>query len=342
MTFTKIRHRYYVLLDHNIQRSLSKINMETKTIETSMKKTFEYDYLIFATGSVPFKPAIEGINSEKVFVVNQADDVMSARRLIHQYDYKCAVVWGGGVLGIETACALAKAGIHVNVYERSSHIMQKNLDKAAADMLTQQLMHQSVSVSTGRTIVSLNTTDNEVTVTLDNKETVTADIVFVCLGFRPQIQLASQTELILNKGVLVDSNMRTNMDNVYAIGACAESSDGSIPVLWQNAAWSGEVAANHLLGLPVGEYVSPHEFLVAKIPGVHLVSVGELEIDADTDTVIQHIDVQALRYKKIILRNYIIVGYILMGHNMLETRVRQWYQHRVNVEPYLDELQGES
>lgn len=338
LPISKIRKQDELYLNVRV----TKADMETKTIETSMKKSFKYDYLVLATGSIPFKPPIKGINSEKVFVVNQADDVMTARRLIHQHDYKRAVVWGGGVLGIETACALAKAGIHVNLYERFSHVMQRNLDKEAADMLAQQLMNQSVSVSTGRTIESLNTTDDEVTVTLDNNETITTDIVFVCLGFRPQTQLANETKLNVNKGVLVDSNMRTNLDDVYAIGACAESSDGSIPVLWQNAAWSGEVAAKHLLGLPVGEHVSPHEFLVAKIPGVHLVSVGQLEADADSDTVIQHVDAQALRYKKIILRDNVIVGYILMGHNMLETRVRQWYQQQVNVEPYLDVLQNES
>ena len=187
-------------------RSLDKLYLNTKiaTLDTRNKKVmtfnkqeYSYDTLVLASGSIPIKPPIPGIDHAKVFVVYKEHEVINARRLIQDQGLKHAVVWGGGILGLETACALSKSGLQVDVLERSSSIMARNLDKICSELLIQQLKNQAVNTICNTTITDVKSTNHQLTLGLNNGTSIKTDILFVCLGFSPNIKMVEKPRLKL-------------------------------------------------------------------------------------------------------------------------------------------------
>ena len=133
--------------------------------------------------------------------------------------------------------------------------------------------------------------------------------------------------------------MQSSVDNIYAIGACAEMGDRTSPVLWENAAISAELAANQLVGSESLPAVQPKNIIIAKIPGVHLVSAGDID-SIESDTVISSVNRDNFQYKKIIIRNNLINGYILMGYSQLASKMKRWYEQNTAASSVMKEFEN--
>ena len=222
------------------------INRSARLVHTHKDIIKHYDILVFATGSAPFVPKIDGIGKEGVFLYRTIEDL----HLIESYAKKATkgAVIGGGLLGLEAAKALIDLGItDTTVIEFAPRLMPRQIDEAGAKMLTGTLTALGLTVKNNcntktilgdRCITGLEFADGT---KLD------ADILVISAGIKPRGELAIECELETgtNGGIVVNNYMQTSDPSIYAIGECAlyqEMIYGLVAPGYEMA----EVAASHI------------------------------------------------------------------------------------------------
>ena len=309
-----------VLLNHKV----ASINYTTKNLVCENGAEIPYDKLIFATGSQAFIPNIPG-----TFIDERPEGVMGFRELFDvEYmrtlatNHKNAVVIGAGLLGIEAAVGLVNQGMDVTLLHRRDVIMNRQIDETASDLLKQELTKRGITVTTGKEPVMIHKQGCHVSaVELDNGDKLPADLVVFATGIVPCAQLAEQSGLIINKGIIVDQMMQTNHQDVYALGECCEfqgNTYGLVAPIWNQA----RVLANNLKGIQ--ELYQEEEFATKlKVSGVDVHSMGYINADQAPNgcEVLEFQDFDAAIYKKVLISDHKVVGAVLYG----DVADSQWY-----------------
>jgi len=158
-----------------------------------------------------------------------------------------AVVIGGGVLGLEAACALKQSGLQVTVLEALPHIMNRQLDGDTSTLLAGKVRAKGITLMEG---VQVSSIEPDCVALKDGTRLPAQLVVFSC-GVRPNVSLAEAAGAAVDRGVTVDHLMRTTLPDVYACGDCARF--GSISyALWAEASDMGRTAGAN----PAGEELS--------------------------------------------------------------------------------------
>ncbi|MFN2467499.1 MAG: FAD-dependent oxidoreductase [Gaiellaceae bacterium] len=271
-----------------------------------------YDRLVLATGSRSRIPPIEGLGLEGAFSLRGADDAMLLRGYAQRHGARRAVILGGGVLGLEAADAARKLGLEATIVELSDRLSPVQLDAGAASLLQREVESRGIEVLLGRSVASVLGEDGRVAgVTLDDGIRRDAEILIVCTGVVPNLELARDAGLDVGRGVTVDDNMRTSDEAIFAAGDVAEHA-GRIYGHWPAAVEQAEVAAVNAIGgrrLYTGSLIATH----LKVTNVDLTSIGRPHSEPD-DLEIALTDEAAGRYRKLVLKDGRIAGAILLGH----------------------------
>lgn len=197
---------------------------ETVTVESD-EETYEqsYDDLLVATGASAIKPPFEGLDLEGVFTIHSMDEADAIEDYVSERDLETAAIVGGGYVGIEMAEALSAHGIDVDLYEMLPHVLQP-FGETVAEVVEEHLREQGVDLHL-ETAVSGFVGDERVDGVQLEEETVPADIVIVGVGVAPNVDLAEAAGLELGPtgAVATDEYGRTNYENVFAAGDCAEA-----------------------------------------------------------------------------------------------------------------------
>ena len=188
------------------------VNVDTREVQTTAR-TLGWDALVFATGSTPFVPPIPGCNATHVFTFRTLEDIRAIRAIAGP-----AVVLGGGVLGVETAAALARSGDNVTLVHRGPWLMEQQLDEKAGVLLEEALAARGVRCELASGIAAIDGNS----VTLLNGRSVTAARVVLATGVQPNVVLAQASGIRCARGIVVDHQMQTSVPDVYAIGECCE------------------------------------------------------------------------------------------------------------------------
>jgi nitrite reductase (NADH) large subunit len=302
-------------VDRNIEAMLNTgaraIDPQKHEVLLADGETLAYDRLILATGSSSFVPPWPGYGGPGCYVLRSANDAMAARSYAQRNTARNAVVAGGGLLGLEAAYALHKLGLQVTVVERNRWLMHRQLDERGGRLLEAYLANLGLHILTGVEIKALTQRDDGVRlVQLAEGEPLRADLFIVATGISPNTALASAAGLAVNRGIIVDAQMRTSAPDIYAAGDAAEI-DGKVRGQWPVAVEQGEVAACNALGEPrtYRESVLPTQL---KVVGVDLISVGQFEAGPDDLSLVEE-DVGSHRYRKLVIRDGILIGAILIG-----------------------------
>jgi nitrite reductase (NADH) large subunit len=215
---------------HNIRlidrTRVTKLDTLRKLVETADGKVRSYDVAVLATGSQPVVPALEGMNDEHgelkpgIFVYRTIGDCMRMRERVRSGD--SAIVVGGGLLGLEAAKVLSDRGLHVTVVQLKKTLMNAQLDEIGGEMLERQIERSGIFVRTGRTVEAVYAEEAVKGVFLDDGTTRPADIVVLACGVRPRIDVAKVSGLPVNRGIIVNDTLATEVPSVYAFGECAE------------------------------------------------------------------------------------------------------------------------
>ena len=188
------------------------MNVDTREVQTTAR-TLGWDALVFATGSTPFVPPIPGCNATHVFTFRTTEDIRAIRAIAGP-----AVVLGGGVLGVETAAALARSGDNVTLVHRGPWLMERHLDEKAGVLLEEALAARGVRCELASGIAAIDGNS----VTLLNGRSVAAARVVLATGVQPNVVLAQASGIRCARGIVVDHQMQTSVPDVYAIGECCE------------------------------------------------------------------------------------------------------------------------
>lgn len=216
------KNKYNV--DVRILHEVLRINTEQKTLEVKKLVTGEvftdtYDRLVIATGASAIIPPMKGTELKHVFTLRNIGDMNKVKAYIEEYQPKKAAVVGSGFIGMELSENLKKLGMEINLIERLPQVTP-GLDPDMAIYLQEHLTKNHVNVLTGVSAKEIH--DNKVE--LSNGNTIDADMVILCVGVRPNVNLAKDAGIVLgNLGAIqVDNRMRTNKEDVYACGDCIE------------------------------------------------------------------------------------------------------------------------
>jgi phenylglyoxylate dehydrogenase epsilon subunit len=298
-----------------------------------------YDSLLIATGSEPLFPSIPGLNSEQVLQLRTLDH---ARELMTKMKgTQTAIILGAGLIGMHVAQCLAEHGMRVQVVEMLPHILPAYFDKDASGVIQQVLEKHGVTFFIGRRATEVAWKKSSVEMLLEGGECLQADLLLVATGVKPRIAFLNGSGVKMNGGILVDSEMRTNVANVFAAGDVAAAKSfltgeyGLNPIL-PNAAEQGKVAGSNMVG-EKKEYEGWLPMNTFNFFGHRAVSVGA-SAPAQGDEVLVEKDGGTRAYKKIIYRDGRLLGATFLDTDVEAGVFQYLIRRRVEIGSYKERL----
>jgi nitrite reductase (NADH) large subunit len=269
-----------------------------------------YDKIVLGTGSNPFMIPLPGHDMDGVIAYRDLEDT---RRMIAlgERPGARAVVIGGGLLGLEAAAGLRSRGVEVTVVHIMGHLMERQLDPAAATLLQQALEARGITVLCNANSKQILGEDGKVTgLELDDGTVLPCDLLVMAVGIRPSTQLAKDTGLTVERGVVVNDQMITSDPDILAVGECVEHNGqlfGLVAPLYDQA----EVVAKTLLGIEA-KFVNKEVSTKLKVTGCDLFSAGDFATGEDREDIILH-DRASGFYKRLILKENKVIGAVMYG-----------------------------
>jgi nitrite reductase (NADH) large subunit len=285
------------------------IDRKNKTVTAVNNITESYDKLVIATGSVPFIIPVPGADLAGVVTYRDLDDVNAM--MIAAKARGRAVVIGGGLLGLEAAAGLNEQGMDVTVVHVMPTLMERQLDPAAGYLLGEAMKARGVKVLTSANTKQILGDKRVTGVELADGTVLPADLVVMAVGIRPNAALAKAAGLAVNRGIVVDAQMRTSDPDIYALGECVEVEGqcfGLVAPLYDMA----NVLAAQLSGEAAASFVPVATATRLKVTGINLYSAGDFGEGEDREEIVLR-DAAAGVYKRVVLRDDKIIGTVLYG-----------------------------
>ncbi|MDO4458787.1 MAG: FAD-dependent oxidoreductase [Clostridia bacterium] len=248
------------------------IDRTNRKIRLSDGNVISYDKCIYALGAKSFVPDIKGINKKGVLTLRNTEDFKNLRRIAVRS--KNAVVIGGGVIGLETAWELHKAGLNVKILESAPWLMSRQLDDESAEYLTNNINSIGIECYTDVSVLEILGDEKAGSVKLSDGRTFYTDSIVVSTGIRANTELAENIGLSIDRAVIVDKYMRTDDENIFAAGDCIQG-DFVNPGLWAFSQKSGETAGANAVS--IHEEFRPENYpLVMTAMNTAVFSVGNI------------------------------------------------------------------
>ncbi|MGX7926376.1 nitrite reductase large subunit NirB [Tsuneonella sp. HG094] len=292
------------------------IDRAAKTVTSRSGLTTVYDRLLIATGSDPFIIPVPGKDLPGVIGFRDMNDVETMLGAADKGG--CAVVIGGGLLGLEAAHGLSLRGMKVTVLHLMPTLMERQLDEAAGWLLKQELEARGQTVLTGADTAEIIGSDKVEGVRLKDGTTIPADLVVMAVGIRPSVALARDAGLTVGRGIQVDDHMVTSDPAILAVGECVEHDGqvyGLVAPLWEMC----RALADGLVDQHTG-YTGSVTSTKLKVSGIDVFSAGEFADVAGAEDIVLR-DAARGVYKRVVVKDDRIVGAVLYG----DTADGGWY-----------------
>jgi len=301
--------------EKNIELKLSKlvsnIDPKAKLVSLSDGEALSYDKLIYALGAEGFQPPIPGLDKPEVVSIRHVEDVVKISSLLERV--KNVVVIGGGVLGLEAAWEMKKANCSVTVLELAPQLMGRQLDGDTAEKLMEQAKVQSIEILTGVKIEGIEGEGQVSGVRLGDGTIVSADLVILSTGVSANTALAREAGVEIERGIVVNASMATNVPDLYACGDCAQF-NGINYAIWPEALEQGKVAGSNAAGDTVS-YEAISAGMSFHGMGTSLFAIGDVGKDPQkTYKTVEFRDDAKHEYEKYWFVNGQLTGAILLGN----------------------------
>ena len=287
---------------------VSEIDVGRRELKIAGEESIEFSRLVLATGSTPLRLNVPGADLSGVHTFRDSRDVDLLLTLAAKK--KRVVVVGGGLLGLEAAYGLAKAGAPVTLLHLTDRLMDRQLDPAAAALLKSLVEKKGIRILLNASTARIHGGSCVEGVELADGRGIEADAVIFAAGIRPNTQLAKDAGIAVNRGIVVDDQLQTSIPNIFALGECAEHR-GICYGLVEPAYEQGRVLARHLAARDAaypGSVVATN----LKVSGVSVFSAGEF-MGADGSEAILLSDVRRGTYKKLVIADGRLTGAVLIG-----------------------------
>lgn len=299
-----------------LNKKVERVDPKKNRLVCVDKAQIPFDALLVATGSSPKFPEVKGIKKENVFglrTIKNATEI--AERLPMT---KTACVLGGGLVGLKAAYALSKRNIDTKVIVKSKQVLSQMLDFAAAGFVQRRLVEHGVELVLGQDAVEIIGEGEIKAVKLDSGKAIGCELVVVGKGVKPNIELVKDTGIKINEGIIANNLLQTSIPNIYTAGDVCESFDitvqaPSINALWPVAVEQGRAAGVNIAGGNI-IYDGSLGMNALEFFGLAVVSLGMYKVP-DKDPSYEELVLDNPKeetYKKIVLKNNVIVGVILV------------------------------
>jgi NAD(P)H-nitrite reductase large subunit len=315
-TIFRFDKQFYNRLNAKFMKSTEAIQVSPKDKKVLLEngESISFDKLLIAAGAKPIIPKeMKGLDLNGVYIMGTLDSTLEIIDHIKK-GVNHAVIVGGGFMGIETATMLKKQGIDVSIVEMLPNILSRMLDPDISDKVAEILKKNGIKLVLNDTVKRING-DKKVTGVSLKTKTINCDMVVVAIGVAPNIDILQDSGIATDRGVIVNSEMRTNIKNVYAAGDIAEVKEqiegkqGSFAI-WPNAIEQGRIAGLNMID-KFTEYDGAEIINVLDIFDTPVVAMGKISKEIEKPKVISRFTPQTS--KKILLKNNKMVGLQFVG-----------------------------
>lgn len=323
--------------------SAAGVNTEKGIVYSSKGKAFSYDKLLIATGGKPIVPPVPGKELKGIFTFTTIDDTRAIERYLNEEKVEKATIIGGGLIGLKAMEALLEWGVKITLVELADRILGLTLDRKASATLQAILEKRGVRIITQNTAQEIRGREKVEEVVLRDGEILPTDLLIFAIGVAPAVQFLSDSGIKINRGIVVNEKMETNIPNVYSAGDVVEldnlTSGKRQPIaIWPNATLGGMVAGANISG---DSRVLKGSFPMnsVEVCGIATISFGLTEPQEGNYEVLMK--GEGLNYRKIVLRDNLIVGAVFVGN--IERAGIFWglIKEEVDVSPFKDRLLDE-
>ncbi len=286
----------------------TEVDVGRRELKVANGESIAFSRLVLATGSTPLRLNVPGADLAGVHTFRDSRDVDLLLTLAAQK--KRVVVVGGGLLGLEAAYGLAKAGSSVTLIHLMDRLMERQLDAPAAALLKSLVERKGIRILLNANTARIHGEARVDGVELADGRRIDADAVIFAAGIRPNIALAKDAGITVNRGIVVDDHLQTVAPDIFALGECAEHR-GICYGLVEPAYEQARVLAQHLAGRATsygGSVVATN----LKVSGVSVFSAGDF-IGAEGSEAIVLNDAKGGTYKKLVISGGCLTGAVLVG-----------------------------
>ena len=295
---------------------VTEIDVGRRELKIENEESVAFSKLVLATGSMPLRLNVPGGELAGVYTFRDSRD--TDLMLTLAVKRKRVVVVGGGLLGLEAAYGLAKAGSKVTLLHLMDRLMERQLDGPGAALLKALVERKGVEVLLNANTARIHGKTSVEAVELADGRMIDAEAVIFAAGIRPNVALAKDGGIAVNRGIVVDDHMQTSAPDIFALGECAEHR-GTCYGLVEPAYEQARVLARHLAGREAtyqGSVVATN----LKVSGVGVFSAGDFVGSPGSEAIVLN-DARRGVYKKLVIADGRLAGAVLIG----ETQDALWY-----------------
>jgi nitrite reductase (NADH) large subunit len=296
--------------------AVDEIDVGRRELKIANEESIGFSKLVLATGSSALRLNVPGADLVGVHTFRDSRDVDLLLTLAA--GKKRVVVVGGGLLGLEAAYGLAKAGAAVTLLHLMDRLMERQLDVPAGALLKSLVERKGINVLLNASTARILGESRVEGVELTDGRRIDADAVIFAAGIRPNVAIAKEAGISVNRGIVVDDQLQTGTEDIFALGECAEHR-GICYGLVEPAYEQAKVLAQHLAGRTAA-YGGSVTATNLKVSGVGVFSAGDF-LGSDGSEAIVLNDVRSGVYKKLVIQDGRLAGAVLVG----DTSEALWY-----------------
>lgn len=297
---------------HNVRllcgRIVASITLDRRVVALDDGQVLPFDKLVLAAGASPVVPPIPGVGKENVFSVRTIGDANLILGLAKP-GARCVCI-GGGILGLETAGALARRGTDVSLIENHGWLLPRQLNEKAGRLLEHRVAGLGIRLHRRASVAEIRGDRHVQNVRLQDGAVLPADVVIVATGVRANTEVAQRAGLAVNRGVIVDDYLTTSHPNVLAAGDLTEHR-GTVYGLWGVSQFQGTIAGLNAIGRRT-QFGGVPRSNVLKVLGIDLFSIGVVEPESVGCEVVDQ--EQEGNYLRFVFRENRLIGAILLGN----------------------------
>lgn len=300
-----------------LNEEIIKVDTEKKLLFSRSGKEYSYEKLLIATGGVPFIPPIKGSNLKNVYTFTTLDDAKSLLEL--SKSIKKAVVIGGGLIGLKAAEGLHAQGVKVSVIELMDRILSLAFDKTSGNIVENRMQDVGIDIFTEASTEEIldDGNGNACGIRLKGGRVIESDIVVIAIGVAPNVSFLKDSGIAINRGILVDEKMETNIKGVFAAGDVAMGRDffsaqNRLLPIWPDAYKQGKIAGYNMVGVEK-IYEGGLSMNSIELFGIATISAGNINPSEEGCEILVKADEKRWKYRKIVLKDNVVIGFVFLG-----------------------------
>jgi NAD(P)H-nitrite reductase large subunit len=300
-----------------------------------------YDKLLIATGGKPFIPPIQGKDGPDVYTFTTLDDARKLDALVGKI--KQIVVIGGGLIGLKAAESLHDRGLKVTVVELADRILSTAFDQVAGNIIGNRLAEVGIEVITENSVKEIVRENDRVKgIILNDGQNRSCEAVVIAIGVIPDKDSVEGTGIETNRGIVVNDYLETSAADIYAAGDVAEaldilSGERRVVPIWPNAYAQGQYAGRNMAGARA-TYTGGLPMNSIEFYGIPTMSMGMANPADAGYEVITKLSPEKNVYRKLVLKDGILVGAMLIGEVERAGILTGLIRNRVNISDFKEEL----